>query len=778
MNNLNEESHKQERCCVALENSGAFYWEYDLGANLFLFSPKFNALLGYRLDDGVSQEHWNNLLHPDDRQYEEVLFKKLRQGEIKSYSRELRIGTSEGAYIWLHEQGIRLEAKDETPKIIGTHKVLAENETLISKERLRILYEHGDAWVWEIDPKGYLTYVHSHVKYLLGYEAQELFGKRVFDLMPKLEIKRLLPFYKKAFQTKEKIVDLLNVKVHKEGQSVYVRTNASAFFDEEGVFLGYRGIDQDVTQEIRLEQKLKKEKISLRHREEELTLANQKLMENQEEFIKLKEKRVGEAQNSKSSFLANMSDDIRNPMNAILKTAHTALEGELMPQKREYLQKIEVSTRSLLEVINDVLDLSLIETGKLVMHKNDFDLLKSIDDMMGFLDLQAQEKGLKIDISYGREVGRYYFGDDQRLIHVLTNLITNAIKFTQHGTIELFIDYVGVDRLRFEVRDSAMPLSLKEQEKLFQSFANIDSSTALGLAISKHFVEMMQGKIWCETAEDGNNFIFEVQLKEGQELSMDANAKELLEDLKSSMHTLKGSHILLVEDNFIDQEKIIKLIDYSGIVIDIAQNGEKALRMYQDKPSKYDLVLMDMQLPIMDGLEASKQIRNSGGKMPIVILTENLRQQETVKTQNIQIEDCLTKPIDVAKLYKALLKHIFSKTIMSKKIEKPKESSKFPHFNTLDTVLGLSYCENNRNLYIEVLHNFRAEYYGIYFEVLEQEELERTIKTLKSHSKNIAAFKLYNATQEYENDHSQPLLSKLYKELHNVIEEIEEKLVE
>ncbi|MEA2028913.1 MAG: ATP-binding protein, partial [Campylobacterota bacterium] len=544
-------------------------------------------------------------------------------------------------------------------------------------DNLHAVVEYGDHLIWEIDRKGYFTYVSKHVQTLLGYKDHELIGKKIFDFMPKVEVKRVLPIYQDAFCHKDKIKDLLNVKVNKEGKSIYLLTNASPFFDEDGKFLGYRGVDKNVSKEIRLEHQLKQQKIILHQREEEFTLANTQLIEKAQK----------EALRAKSQFFSNLSDDVRSPIGEVVNIAHMALGSELEPKKRKYLEDIEMSANSLLTLLDHILDLSKLEVGDLHLNKQNFDLIKTIDNMMHLLDLQAQAKGLKIDVSYGQKVQRYYIGDPRRLSQIISNLISNAINFSQYGTIEFFIDQIDREQLRFEVRDCGMGLSQKEQEDLFKPFDQIDSAMSLGLTLSKHLVEMMEGKIWCECeTENGGDFIFEIKLEEGQKVERDVQKEELLEDLKNSLHSLKGSNVLLVENHLSDQEMIISALDHSGIIIDTAQNSMEAIRMYQDHPTHYELILMDVKMPILSGIEVVKQLRHSGATITIIGLIDD---EERADQSKELFNEYLSKPIRISKLYKALLKHITPKRIVSDKVKNHKQERIFPEFNTVDTALGL-----------------------------------------------------------------------------------------
>lgn len=770
MHHVDENYPNPTQYQFALENLGAFYWEYDLKSNRLFIDPKLAKVLGLESNAYLDRKKLDALLHYDDRDSNQNLFKRLVAGEIENYTHEFRIQTAKGEYVWLQEQGARYQ--EQSSKIIGTHIQMDQSTTQIAKSRLEPLLEYGNYFLWETDYLGHYTFVNPHVETLIGYPSEEIIGKRLFDLMPKIEVKRLFSFYKEIFRHKKSFVELMNVKLNRNGESIYFLSSASPFFDRDGKFAGYRGVDWNITQEIRLEQELTKQKIMLTQREEELTLAHTSLVQKAQK----------EAFKTKAKFLANMSQNIHQPMSEIIKIAHATLEGELHPKKREPLQKIEMQARTLLEIIQDILDMSKIEVGELHIVHQDFDLLQTIDEMMRFLDQQAQAKGLIIDIAYGREVKRHYKGDASRIAQVLTNLIFNAIEYTQHGTIELFIDRLDNQTMHFEVRDSDIGMSQEQQDRLFKSFEEINSLTTLGLVLSQQLVAMMGGKIWCESnLGEGSTFIFEVPLQENQQeqlIEKESHYDEILNDLKNALYTLDGSHILLADDTLANQEEIKELLKQSDIVIDLASNGKEAIEMYQARPTRYDLILMSLQLPFLNGLEATKQIRASGAQISIIALVENEQQSEIIQSQTIGMNDVIQKPIHAIQLYKTLLKYIFSKTTSTKKTLKEKKEINFPTFESIDVALGLSYCENNPNLFTEILHNFRAEYYGIYLDILDESELQNTIHTLKHHAKSIGAMKLFHLTQSYEANFDPSLLSKLYRELHTIIEEIEEKLVE
>jgi signal transduction histidine kinase/FixJ family two-component response regulator len=379
------------------------------------------------------------------------------------------------------------------------------------------------------------------------------------------------------------------------------------------------------------------------------------------------------ANQSKSNFLSNMSHEIRTPMNAILGMTYLALQTTQKEKKNNYINKAHQSAENLLGIINDILDFSKIEAGKLKLEEIDFQLDYVISNMVEIIGLSAKKKNVQITVNIDNDVPLQLIGDPLRLSQVLINLGSNAVKFSRFNenvllkvTLKEMNDFEAT--LQFSVQDYGIGISPNQQETLFQPFNQADSTTTreyggtgLGLTICKNIVNIMNGDISVESEQDaGSTFSFTVCLKKQQtKVSQTDSPNSISEkDVSTAMTQLRGARILLVEDSEINLELARELLIMNEITIETACNGKEALDLLDSQ--HFDGVLMDCQMPVMDGYTASRKIRQQikYKQLPVIAMTANVMASDRHKALAAGMNDHIAKPINIDKMFTTMAKWI------------------------------------------------------------------------------------------------------------------------
>lgn len=398
-----------------------------------------------------------------------------------------------------------------------------------------------------------------------------------------------------------------------------------------------------------------------------LDITERKLAEQE---LKIAKEKAEEATYAKSRFLATMSDEIKTPLNHIMGMTELINSPDLSDTQKENLEVINMSVNNLLNIFNDILDFSNIETGNLQIIFAEFNLRNQISMLLSLHKSQIQAKGLNFDVDINSNIPHYVVGDSKRFSQILNNILSNAIKFTKEGKISLKISIENENerniKLLFRVKDTGIGISSSIKNKLFQEFTQEYSGrtreyggTGLGLAISKNLVELHGGEIGMESeVGKGSEFWFTILFQRSNQIELNLNNETEAENDTRP----KNYKILLAEDNLMSQKIVKGVISKMGYGIDIANNGLEAVDMY--KSNDYDIILMDIQMPVMDGITATKEIRNYERennfekRIKIIAFTANFLKEDLDLYRETEMDDFISKPFKSKDLNQIIEKHL------------------------------------------------------------------------------------------------------------------------
>jgi signal transduction histidine kinase/DNA-binding response OmpR family regulator len=490
------------------------------------------------------------------------------------------------------------------------------------------------------------------------------------------------------------------------------------------------------------------------------------------------------ATRAKSIFLANMSHEIRTPMNAIIGMSYLALQTALTPRQQDYISTVHTAAHSLLGIINDILDFSKVEAGKLELEQTAFRLTDVLDNTLALLRQRAKEKGIALILDIIdpdlRGVAGVLCGDALRLGQVLNNLLSNAVKFTEQGGVRLTVTTVAQSdsgrELRFSIHDTGIGLTTAQINGLFQEFTQADGSTTrrfggtgLGLAICKRLIALMGGEIQVVSEPDaGSCFTFTAYFDAGDVTNLRTDAAT------ADAALLTGMRVLLVEDHPINQQLAIELLQSQGVVVDVANHGQQALdQLAAQSETYYHAVLMDIQMPVMDGYEATQRLRDNPryAALPIIAMTAHALVEERERCLALGMTEHLSKPIEPAALYAMLAQHYQAPlTNPAQSALKKAGFSTFPDLAQnagalpaplltiaeLDTASGLRRVGGNIQLYVQLLANFVNEFsdasatVAALFEAADWATVERWAHTLAGLAGTIGAARVQELARTLE----------------------------
>jgi len=730
----------EERWNFALEGAGEGVWDWNMPTGGMLLSKRYEEMLGYHEKEmEPSIDAWVRDVHPDDLPRVQATLQQYLDRQLPGYTVELRIRCKDGSWKWILCRGmvVKRDADGNPERMIGTHSDITER--ILAHDKLLKLskaVENSPASVVITDLNGTIEYVNPKFTRVTGYTETEAIGQnpRILKsgtISPK--------FYEKMWQT------ILAGKVwqgefhnrRKNGESYFEAATISPIRDDMGNVTHFVAVKEDVTERKRTEQELKRSKAA-----------------------------AEAASRAKSEFLANMSHEIRTPMNAIIGFSHLSLQSGLPPLQQDYLEKVYRSANSLLGIINDILDYSKVEAGKMEVEKIAFSLSEVLRNTADIASVRAGQKGLELSFTSEPDTPEMLIGDPMRLGQVLNNLVSNAIKFTESGRVKVRIGVesrvAGHYVLGFAVCDTGIGLTAAQIDRLFESFSQADTSTTrkyggtgLGLAISKRFVELMGGAIWVEsTPGKGTVVAFNLPFTCPTTDSKTTSASDVSSLPPTAIANLSGLHVLLVEDNEFNRQLATALLMQAGITVSSAADGIEALQALQQQT--YDAVLMDIQMPNMDGLEATRRIRGNPALagLPIIAMTANVMAGDRERCLAAGMNDYIAKPIHVDALYSILARctHRDATAAMPIPPEQSRKTSDAPVFDPKKAIARLG----NEATYLDVLQKFIPNQ-GLAAQSIQSAlasgdrlEAERLAHTLKGIASTIGAAHLAESARQLE----------------------------
>jgi len=528
----------------------------------------------------------------------------------------------------------------------------AQMRLRINEARLHAILDNAPIGIWLVGVDGRYHFVNNTFCNAVGIpESEFLSAHHLADIMDPEVAAGCLESDRACLEQDEPHLSQ-EILIFVDGKQHLVEVTKAKLHDNTGAITGIIGISIDVTEQ--------------REREQAIEAANR----------------------TKSEFLANMSHEIRTPMNSILGMAHLALNIETDPRNRDYLEKIQLSGTHLLGIIDEILDFSKIDAGKLKMEIFDFDLSGVFNNLSNMIAEKAKDKELELVLDIDPGIPNSLRGDPRRLSQVLLNYASNAIKFTATGNITVRARKVGENEngtlVRFEVQDTGIGISNENKAKLFQAFQQVDTSTTrnyggtgLGLAISKQLVEMMEeGAVGVDSIPgQGSTFWFTVRLGKVSKPLKSANENE-----SSFPPTLfSGIPILLAEDNLFNQQVATEFLENVGATVCVAKNGKEAIDLLLKE--HFDCVLMDIQMPLMDGFEATQLIRANPALagIPVIAMTANASNEDRAQCFAAGMDDYISKPFKPNTLYAMLAKWL---SVQPQQMPFPDMSSTLPAATT------------------------------------------------------------------------------------------------
>ena len=640
-----------------IEEAGVTMFTADLYGTFTYVSSRCHSLTGYTVDE-LTGKSFGVLILPDSlqsviEQYQQQVSTLQPESTV-----EFPIVTKQGHLKWVEQHAVLLYneflqatgyqcvVRDVTERKAAEQRIKRSEELMrVQREeyqfRLQSVLDNTPSIVFIKDLKGRYLIINKSFREMYAVTDEQVIGKTDFDFDNPEEAARYKKSDDQVIQTLSSIETEEKFKCHRNGIQ-HLLLVKFPLFDKTNTIYGVGGIATDFTENVQYRHKLIEAK-----------------------------KKAESAEQLQEQFLANMSHEIRTPMNGITGMTNILMGTKLDTQQTEFVKIIKQSSDSLLFLINDILDLSKIKAGKLTLEKTSFNLREIIENTLAPFHLKAKEKKIDLMLVQGGQLPAMIEGDPYRLTQILNNLLSNAMKFTERGSVKLVVKQTQQTekniQLEFSVTDTGVGIPEDKLDSIFNSFEQASSSTTrqfggtgLGLAITKKLVEMQEGKIGV-TSKPGSGATFHFTIQYDLVVAgstIITTAKET-----SDIAVLAGKKILIVEDNEINQKVIFHILQKEGMKVTLADNGRDAVTLLENG-NEYELIIMDLQMPVMDGFQAAAYIRKKlNNNTPIIAMTASVLRNEKHRCFELGMNEYLSKPFVPAELFVQLKRFLSSQPI-------------------------------------------------------------------------------------------------------------------
>lgn len=722
-------------------------------------NDNFCQISKYTREELVGKDHRiiNSGYHPKSfmaEMWTTIQNAKIWRGEVKNMAKDGEMYWVDTTIVpFLNEQG-------EIYQYIAIRSDITAKK-LLSQYSLSLIEASRDPLV-TISPEGKIMDMNEAMVKVTGLTRERLKGTNFKEYFT--DPKKASEVYQSVF-AKGFVADYpLTIKDHKLTDVLF---NGSVYKDDRGNVLGAVIVARDITEQKRTEKELIEAKVFA---ELATTIAEEAKM------------KAEDAVRAKQQFLSNMSHEIRTPMNAIIGFTKVVLKTDLTIKQKEYLNAIKVSGDALIVLINDILDLAKVDSGKMTFEQRPFKMAESISSMLHLFETKIQEKNLQLIKEYDSKIPKVLLGDPVRLHQIILNLVSNALKFTNKGTLIVTVKMIDEDddkvTINFSVADTGIGIADYKIEKIFENFQQASSGTSrlyggtgLGLAIVKQLVEAQNGTITVKSeVMEGSTFSFTLDFQK-------TKAESLVETTSIDIDsTIKNIRVLVVEDIALNQLLMKTLLDEFGFERDIASNGKIAIEKLE--ANNYDIILMDLQMPEMNGFEATEFIRNEmKSNIPIIALTADVTTVDLAKCKAVGMNDYIAKPVDERVLYSKIMELV--NTSLPKEIVNPENNKiETPKIRHTDLLYLVQRTKSNKDLMMEMIFLYLEQTPPLIMS-MKQSLQEKDWQTLHACvHKMIPSFSIVGIHKDFESMAKKvqefAITQELTGEIHQMVDKLDE----